>query len=52
MPERINIILVEDNPADVLLMELTLKEASVNYSMKILEDGEQAIDYFEDSTED
>jgi signal transduction histidine kinase/CheY-like chemotaxis protein len=46
MSRPLDIVLVEDNPADVFLMQETLKEAGVQYSMKVLEDGEEAIDYF------
>lgn len=46
MPRLLEIVLVEDNPADVLLMHETLREAGVKYSMKVLEDGEEAIEYF------
>jgi signal transduction histidine kinase/CheY-like chemotaxis protein len=46
MSKPLDIVLVEDNPADVLLMQETLKEAGIEYSMKVLEDGEEAIDYF------
>jgi len=46
MGKPLDIVLVEDNPADVFLMQATLKEAGVNYTMKVLEDGEEAIEYF------
>jgi signal transduction histidine kinase len=46
MSRPLEIILVEDNPADVFLMQETLKELGVKHTLKLLEDGEEAIEYF------
>ncbi len=46
MSRCLDIVLVEDNPTDVYLMQETLREAGVEYQMKVLEDGEEAIEYF------
>lgn len=48
MTSQFNILLVEDNPADVFLMQEMLKEANVQHDLKLLEDGEEAIDYLLD----
>ena len=37
------IILIEDNPADVLLIELALKENGIPYDLKRFETGEEAL---------
>ena len=37
------IVLIEDNAADVLLIEMALKENDVSYEMTRFEDGEQAV---------
>ena len=39
----ITILLAEDNPADVELTRVALDETGVNYSLEVVEDGEQAI---------
>jgi len=39
------ILLVEDNPADVYLMQATLLEAEILHELKVLQDGEEAIEY-------
>ncbi len=41
----LKILLVEDNPEDVFLMQNTLLEAKVPHELQVLEDGEEAIDY-------
>src|SRR6185295_5997916 len=41
----INILLVEDNAADVRLTEEALEEAKVLNSLSVVEDGEAALDY-------
>src|SRR5712691_12087027 len=37
------IVLIEDNPADVFLVELALKESGVTYEMTKFESGEEAL---------
>ena len=37
------IVLVEDNPADVLLVEMALQENHILYEMTRFEDGEEAV---------
>ena len=44
MANLLNVILVEDNPADVFLMEELLKESGVRYRLRCIGDGEAAID--------
>lgn len=43
MANLLDVILVEDNPADVFLMEELLKESGVKYRLKCIGDGEAAI---------
>ena len=37
------IVLIEDNPGDVLLIRLVLDEQSFKYQLEVLGDGEQAL---------
>jgi two-component system, chemotaxis family, response regulator Rcp1 len=46
----IEILLVEDNPADVRLTEEALKQAKLSNRMVIAEDGEQALAMLRDSS--
>lgn len=41
------IVLVEDNPSDVFLLERALDEHEVSYSLKVIRDGEQALFYLD-----
>lgn len=41
----IDILLVEDNPADVRLTVETLKEEKIYNSLQVVSDGEEALDY-------
>jgi chemotaxis family two-component system response regulator Rcp1 len=41
-------LIVEDNPADVLLIRQAIKSACVNADLHIVRDGEQAVRYFDD----
>ena len=43
MPQNMRILLAEDNPADVYLIEEALRENGVEFEMVVAEDGEQAI---------
>src|SRR5713101_5760245 len=38
------IVLIEDNPADVFLVELALKESGVTYEMTRFESGQEALE--------
>jgi CheY-like chemotaxis protein len=38
-----NIVLIEDNPADVLLVELAMKESGIVYKLTRFETGEDAV---------
>jgi chemotaxis family two-component system response regulator Rcp1 len=54
-PIQISIVLVEDNPADVVLARMTLDavgktEVECSYELTVLTDGAQAVTYFEDET--
>jgi len=42
---EIEILLVEDNPDDVLLTEEVLMEAKVRNHLNVVEDGDQALEY-------
>ena len=37
------ILVVEDNPADVYLLRRALKQADVNYELKVIDDGAEAL---------
>lgn len=43
----LQIVLAEDNPADVMLVRMALRDAGLNCALRVLEDGEQAISFFE-----
>jgi CheY-like chemotaxis protein len=45
MNEPVEILLVEDNPADVLLVQEALKDARVYNTLHVVNDGESAIDF-------
>lgn len=49
MNRRIEILLVEDSPADVLLIQEALKESSVPFHLNVKGDGQAAIDYLQES---
>jgi DNA-binding response OmpR family regulator len=42
-----SIVIIEDNPGDVFMMEEALREHSVNCSVTVLTDGEQANQFFQ-----
>jgi CheY-like chemotaxis protein len=44
---KAQLLLVEDNPADVELVEEALAEAAVDCSLSVVRDGRQAIDFIE-----
>jgi CheY-like chemotaxis protein len=41
----INVLLVEDNPADIRLLEEALKSSNIRYRFNVAMDGEQAMNY-------
>jgi two-component system, response regulator len=43
--EKVEIVLIEDNPADVELTLNSLKKKNLSNRVKILRDGEEALDY-------
>jgi CheY-like chemotaxis protein len=44
---RIEILLVEDNPADVLLTREAFEEGKLPYRLSVVEDGEQALRFLQ-----
>jgi chemotaxis family two-component system response regulator Rcp1 len=40
-----NVLLVEDNPADILLAKEAMKESTTPYSLHVLSDGKQVMSY-------
>lgn len=42
---KVEILLVEDNPGDIVLIEEAFKEASVPYNLNVVKNGEDAIFY-------
>lgn len=45
MKAPVEILLVEDSPADIALTEEALKESGLSNQLTVVTDGEQAIDY-------
>lgn len=45
MSEIINLLLVEDNPADVELTRVNLEQAKIYIDLQVVMDGEAALDY-------
>lgn len=45
MGKKIELLLVEDTPSDVRLTEEALKRSSLDYNLKVVNDGEQAMEY-------
>jgi len=45
MSKPMQVLLVEDSPADITLTEEALKDTGVQTSLSVVMDGEQAIDY-------
>ena len=46
-PESFEIIVAEDNPADVFLVREALKEHGVNCALHVISDGEKALAYID-----
>ena len=44
---KLKLLLVEDNPADVFLVREALREESLDCDLEVVDDGEQAIQFFE-----
>ena len=44
---KAQLLLIEDNPADVELVEEALAEAALDCGLSVMRDGRQAIDYIE-----
>ena len=44
---KTRILLIEDNPADVLLLKKALRQATLDFQLFLLEDGEQATRFLE-----
>lgn len=45
LPRRIEILLVEDNPADVRMMQEALFLAEIRHNLAVVTDGEEALRY-------
>jgi|ERR1051325_1313026 DNA-binding response OmpR family regulator len=45
MPDTPTILLVEDNPSDVMFIRVALKQAGITHTLQIVGDGERAIQY-------
>lgn len=45
MNKSIEILLVEDNPEDVILVEEALKEGRMSVNLNVVEDGQEAMQY-------
>jgi CheY-like chemotaxis protein len=42
---KIEVLVIEDNPADVFWLECVLQDIGLNYSCSSVTDGEQAVDF-------
>lgn len=51
-PEVPSILLAEDNPADVMLVEQALKEHAITCKLRVLRDGAEALRFFRDLDDD
>jgi CheY-like chemotaxis protein len=47
MRELLNIILVEDSPADVFLIRQALEKDGLKFDLRVLEDGEKGVNFIE-----
>lgn len=47
MSQTVEILLVEDNPEDVILVQEAFKEANVTVNLNVVDDGAKAIDFLE-----
>jgi CheY-like chemotaxis protein len=45
MPSPFQIVIAEDNPADVMLVRRALDEHAVNYDLRVLSDGEDVLSF-------
>ncbi len=45
-PSKETILLVEDDPGDVFLMERVMKRAGISNPLRIVSHGQEALDYF------
>jgi CheY-like chemotaxis protein len=43
--DKLEILLVEDNPGDIRLIVETLKEGRKDYNINVVKDGEEAVNY-------
>jgi len=46
--EPMDILLIEDNPGDIRLLEKALTKMTIKYNLEVITDGEEAIDYLQD----
>jgi CheY-like chemotaxis protein len=46
-PHMLDIVLIEDNSADVFLIRRALKEAGLDFSLRCFKDGEEAMKFVE-----
>jgi DNA-binding response OmpR family regulator len=44
---RLNILLIEDAEPDVFLVREALKNAGIDFELRVLDDGEKAVDFFD-----
>jgi CheY-like chemotaxis protein len=48
-PRSLDILLVEDNPLDILLTRKALEEGGFGFMLHVTEDGEEAMDFLHDN---
>ncbi len=51
VPHTLDIVLIEDNSADVFLIRRALQEAGLEFSLRTLKDGEEALKFVERAEE-
>lgn len=49
---RMQIVLIEDSPADVMLVDMALREAGLDASVQVIQDGEMAVTFVGGLNED
>lgn len=52
MAKRVEILLVEDTPSDVRLTQEALKDSNLEYNLSVVNDGEQAMEFFHKVSKD
>jgi chemotaxis family two-component system response regulator Rcp1 len=52
MGKRQQILIIDDNPADVYLIRAAITAANIDADLQVIKDGEQAIQFFDQTDQD